>query len=86
MQHTLNVQDIRSTRIASAMQQDELMPDGLLVFSGPGGRNIKAKITRIIDDYLELQIIESELQTRKVGALFRAPIAYVLECGLYKLI
>lgn len=68
------------------MKKDQLLLDGLLVFSGPGGRNIKAKITRIIDEYLELEILESELQTRKVGALFRAPIVYVLECGLYKLV
>jgi hypothetical protein len=67
------------------MQKNQLLPNELLVFSGPGGRNITSKIIRMEDEYLQLEIIESELKSRKTGTLFRVPVSYVMECGLYKL-
>jgi hypothetical protein len=69
------------------MEQDQLTLNKLLIFSGPGGRNIKLRIAKIIDDaQLQLEILESELPTRKIGTVFTVPILYLMDCGMYKLV
>lgn len=68
------------------MQIDQLQPNGLLVFSGPANRRLKARIDKINDGYLQLEILESELQARKVGTFFKVPISYLMDCGLYQIV